>query len=128
MLIGIDCDGIGHRHSVLGASSMHLPVISGMLITGLRSCHGVLAILWGICDPPEKCLARPHTLLLLLPRRYTPGDRPPQPQRTFQNTWRARCEDDWLRAFYMFSFSARPDSSFTEAPKAMQPHGGASMP
>ncbi|CAK0784312.1 hypothetical protein CVIRNUC_007516 [Coccomyxa viridis] len=37
--------------------------------------------------------------------RYKPGDRPPQPQRTFQNTWRARCEDDWLRAFYMFSFS-----------------------
>ena len=50
-------------------------------------------------------------LLLLRPRRYKPGDRPPQPQRTFQNTWRARCEDDWLRAFYMFSFSARPPSS-----------------
>lgn len=37
--------------------------------------------------------------------RYKPGDRPPQPQRTFQNTWRARCEDDWLAAFYMFSAS-----------------------
>ncbi len=43
-----------------------------------------------------------------LPRgRYKPGDRPPQPQRTFQNTWRARCEGEWQRAFYMFSFSAR---------------------
>lgn len=40
--------------------------------------------------------------------RYKAGDRPPQPQRTFQNTWRARCEDDWLRAFYMFSFSGLP--------------------
>ncbi|CAL5229850.1 g13259 [Coccomyxa viridis] len=37
--------------------------------------------------------------------RYKSGDRPPQPQRTFQNTWRARCEDDWLAAFYMFSAS-----------------------
>lgn len=40
--------------------------------------------------------------------RYKAGDRPPQPQRTFQNTWHARCEDDWLRAFYMFSFSEAP--------------------
>ena len=39
-------------------------------------------------------------------RRYQPGDRPPQPLRTFQNTWRARCEGEWQRAFYMFSFSA----------------------
>ncbi|CAL8469231.1 g8772 [Coccomyxa elongata] len=37
--------------------------------------------------------------------RYKPGDRPPQPQRTFQNTWRTRCEAEWQRAFYMFSAS-----------------------
>jgi calcium release-activated calcium channel protein 1 len=37
--------------------------------------------------------------------RYKPGDRPPQPQRTFQNTWKARCEDSWQHAFYMFTFS-----------------------
>ncbi|EIE21155.1 hypothetical protein COCSUDRAFT_17677, partial [Coccomyxa subellipsoidea C-169] len=37
--------------------------------------------------------------------RYKPGDRPPQPQRTFQNTWKTRCEAEWQRAFYMFSAS-----------------------
>ena len=52
-------------------------------------------------------------------RRYKPGDRPPQPQRTFQNTWRARCEADWLAAFYMFSASEprRPPSDL----HALQP-------
>ena len=66
------------------------------------------AISWSASDLPEKRLACPHARRLLR-RRYKPGDRPPQPQRTFQNTWRARCEDDWLRAFYMFSFSAHPN-------------------
>ena len=83
-------------------------MIFGTAITGLTDRLGVSAILWSGQDLPEKRLACPHALLLLR-RRYKPGDRPPQPQRTFQNTWRARCEDDWLRAFYMFSFSAHLD-------------------
>ena len=93
---------------MLGASSKLLPVISGTTITGLTDRFGVTAILRSALDLPEKHLACPHALLLLR-HRYKPGDRPPQPQRTFQNTWRARCEDDWLRAFYMFSFSAAPN-------------------
>lgn len=64
------------------------------------------AALVGCSSPPLQGLqAGTDAKLGLGPRRYKSGDRPPQPQRTFQNTWRARCEDDWLAAFYMFSAS-----------------------
>ena len=61
------------------------------------------------CFRPAREASSMSSRAAALRRRYKPGDRPPQPQRTFQNTWRARCEDDWLRAFYMFSFSAHPN-------------------
>ncbi|KAK9828657.1 hypothetical protein WJX72_001365 [[Myrmecia] bisecta] len=35
--------------------------------------------------------------------RYQPGDRPPQPRRTFRMHWDARCKAEWRRAFYIFS-------------------------
>ena len=96
-------------HNVFGVNSKPLPVVSGTVLTGLTDRFEVTAISWSGLDLPEKRLLCPYVRLLLW-RRYKPGDRPPQPQRTFQNTWRARCEDDWLRAFYMFSFSAHPKS------------------
>ena len=42
--------------------------------------------------------------------RYRQGDRPPQPRRNIQNFWANHCEDEWQRAFYMFSSSAAPGS------------------
>ena len=40
--------------------------------------------------------------------RYKRGDRPPQPRRNIQNFWLIHCEDEWQRAFFMFSSSASP--------------------
>ncbi|KAK9829265.1 hypothetical protein WJX72_004859 [[Myrmecia] bisecta] len=36
---------------------------------------------------------------------YQLGDRPPEPKRNFRNHWDRQCEDEWRRAFYMFSLS-----------------------
>lgn len=38
---------------------------------------------------------------------YTPGKRPPQPQKMFSRHWEQQCESDWVRAFFMFSAGAR---------------------
>lgn len=35
--------------------------------------------------------------------QYKLGDRPPAPRRTFRTHWELRCEQQWYRAFYMFS-------------------------
>ena len=39
--------------------------------------------------------------------RYQPGARPPQPRRNIQTFWQVHCEDEWQRAFLMFSSSAQ---------------------
>lgn len=38
-------------------------------------------------------------------RRYCRGDHPPQPRRDIKSFWLNYCEDEWQRAFFMFSSS-----------------------
>ena len=40
--------------------------------------------------------------------RYCSGDHPPQPRRDIKSFWLNYCEDEWQRAFFMFSASERP--------------------
>ncbi|CAL8469232.1 g8773 [Coccomyxa elongata] len=102
-----DFDVAASNPGVVLAFGMTMALVVGLSINSMSLCGLIHAAVMKtgkmyVAEAEEAEFMRRCRAFAL---QYQKGDKPPQPRRNIQSFWQNHCEDEWQRAFFMFSAS-----------------------